>query len=586
MSVAIFGLGRSSTLGSPGNPTDPALSDSNKAFCVRLVRRTMRDQIVHQSHYTPDFVPKDLQGVETEVVVRLRQGGFLLAESSAGPGHLATVVRDAALSLCKVLQSTNTADADLLSRLLVEVEVIGGAEVIETDKDWTKPHALLSLVEPGVHGMVVIGNRKRHRFCPTELITSDIVLAEALQALAQDSLSDPSKIPQAKLMRFRTLHWYQAKRGAEVVSLHRGLTVVSPSAVSSRSLAQAIETLGAYMAYRQLPSGLFTYEYQPASDFYSKEDNIVRQLGAVLGLSHYARWSGGSSPRAASALGIRYHLQGLTEVAAVDNASYLATADKKNKLGVTALLALALARHPDARSYDETRERLVNGMLWLQRPSGMFITAFPPAEAINAQAYFPGEALLALAESYRIKPSGQIADAFDRAIEFYRSYFRDVPTPAFVPWQVQAFSVMAHHGKRRDYVDFVFELTDWLAARQLNQKNCDWPEMWGGIAAYGKGRAGVATASYLEGFADALALARSVGDKARAARYETLVRGAARFVLQLQVRPEEMYFTPSPQDAIGGIRTAPALNLLRIDHCQHALIGLIKARQVLFPESD
>ncbi len=77
-----------------------------------------------------------------------------------------------------------------------------------------------------------------------------------------------------------------------------------------------------------------------------------------------------------------------------------------------------------------------------------------------------------------------------------------------------------------------------------------------------------------------------MGDKARTARYESLVRDAARFVLQLQVRPEEMYFTPSPQDAVGGIRTSPALNLLRIDHCQHALIGLIKARQVLFPEPD
>jgi hypothetical protein len=44
---------------------------------------------------------------------------------------------------------------------------------------------------------------------------------------------------------------------------------------------------------------------------------------------------------------------------------------------------------------------------------------------------------------------------------------------------------MAHHGKRRDYIDFVFELTDWLAERQLNSKNCEWPEMWGGIAAAG-----------------------------------------------------------------------------------------------------
>ena len=94
----------------------------------------------------------------------------------------------------------------------------------------------------------------------------------------------------------------------------------------------------------------------------------------------------------------------------------------------------------------------------------------------------------------------------------------------------------------------------------------------------------MATAGYLEGFADALALARWVGDTKRAARYETVVRDAARFVMQLQVRPEEAYYIRSPQDAVGGIRTTPSLNLLRIDHCQHALVGLIKARQVLFPD--
>ena len=134
--------------------------------------------------------------------------------------------------------------------------------------------------------------------------------------------------------------------------------------------------------------------------------------------------------------------------------------------------------------------------------------------------------------------------------------------------------------------DANLELADWLADKQLTRANCKWAEMWGGVAAYSEGRAGVATASYLEGFADALLLARSVGDVERARRYESLVRGAARFVMQLQVRSEEAYFMRSPQDAVGGIRTSPSLNLLRIDHGQHAIIGLIKARQVLFPERD
>ena len=88
----------------------------------------------------------------------------------------------------------------------------------------------------------------------------------------------------------------------------------------------------------------------------------------------------------------------------------------------------------------------------------------------------------------------------------------------------------------------------------------------------------------MEGFTDALNLARAIGDLDRVQRYATLVREAARFTIQLQIRPEEAYFIRSAQDAIGGIRAAPAVNRLRIDHCQHALLGLMKTRQALFPD--
>ena len=203
---------------------------------------------------------------------------------------------------------------------------------------------------------------------------------------------------------------------------------------------------------------------------------------------------------------------------------------------------------------------------------------------IQSQDYFPGEALLAIAAHYDSDPTATVLDAFNRAIGYYREHFREKPSPAFVPWQVQAFAKMARQTKRGDYSKFVFELTDWLAAKQLTAANCEWPELWGGIAAYQADRVGVSTASYLEGFADALALAQMLGDNERAARYEKLVRGAARFVMQLQIRPEEAYFIRSPRDAVGGIRTNPSLNLLRIDHCQHALIALIKTRGVLYPK--
>ena len=565
------------------SPPVPAISEGQREFLSRVARRTLRDVVLGREEYAPFYVPRALTDLHAEVVVRLRQDGYLLAAAAAGPKPIAMAIRDAARSAMHVIKLNDGSDLDQVNKMLVEIEVIGQAEPIAAPSDWTKPRAVDPFVEPGIHGLTLTGPRIRSRFCPTELLTGDLVIADALERLAKATHESPAEIADVQLKRFRTVHWYQAGDSADVVSLERGLLLVKPDAVSPEGLDNVISRIAEYMTYRQLDSGLFTYQYEPGSDRYTQENNVVRQVGATAGMAIHAAWSGQPASRAAADLAIRYHLKGFTAVPDDDTAAFIATADGQNKLGVTALLLLALAEHPDAARYESERRKLANGILRLQRPSGMFVTAFPPASEIRSQEYFPGEALLALAVQYGIDPSTKTLESFDRAVVFYKDYFRSTRSPPFVPWQVQAFVLMAGHTKRQDYADYVFELTDWLAGMQLDSSNNPWPEMWGGIAGYGGGRAGVATAAYLEGFADALVFARSVGDKRRVRSYKRVVRQAARFVMQLQVRPEEAYYILSRQDTVGGIRTSPYLNLLRIDHCQHALVGLIKARQALFP---
>jgi len=565
----------------------PAIKNVHREYLSRVARRALRDAAQDRGTYEPAYVPAALDSLNLEAIVRLRHAGYLRAAGVGGPGPLAPAVRDAALAAFHMLGDANSIDIELLNELLVEIEVVGKPQPLPIETDWTAPRALDNYIEPGVHGIVLLGPDARHRVAPSDVFTSGRTVADILREWAQTTQGDPSKVFKTALMRFRTAHWYQVGTDSEVVSLQRGLELVPPQAVSAEGLDEAIGRLADYMVYRQLGSGLFTYQYEPAEDRYSKENNLVRQVGATAAMAKYAAWSQKSAPLAAADAGIRFHLQGIVDIPDVlpdiGDAAFIATSDEQNKLGLTALLCIALAEHPQPQRYAKVRGKLINGMLWLQRPSGMFITAFPPARKVDAQDYFPGEALLAMAMHYTLQPSAKILEAFDRSIDFYHGYFADKPSPAFVPWQVQAYALMAQHGKRKDYLDFVFKLTDWLADEQLAPDNCPWKELWGGIASYQDGRAGVATAAYLEGFADALVLARETGDTERTARYEELVRGAARFVMQLQIRPKEAYFIRSPQDAVWGIRTAPALNLLRIDHCQHALIGLIKARKALFP---
>lgn len=615
--VAVGWSAAGAVSGAPSRqPPVPVLTESQRAFLSNTARRAVRDFVLQRDPYEPAYVPSSINSLQSEALVRLRIRGFLLSSAAAGPSPIAAAVRDAALAAAQLLKSPTgdgfesvhsggspnnrskaadvtvgdahadgtEIDAGTASELLIEIELIGSAERIKVQGPWTEPRVVDPLVEPGIHGLVLIGTEVNQRICPTEFFTSDLVPAEALKRLAQNLRLSESQTSQVQLLRFRTVHWYEPRSGDNIVSLERGLTRVPRDAVTRLGLDEAVARLAEYMHYRQLESGLFAYQYEPGRDAYSENDNLVRQVGATAAMATDARTSGGAASAAAADLAIRYHLQGLTQVPGAEGSAFIATADGSNKLGVTALLCLAMLEHPDSDGYAETVEKLVNGMLWLQRPSGMFLTAFPPAFEVKSQDYFPGEALLALATYYQRRPSGRIMDAFDRAATFYRDFFQGAPSPAFVPWQVQSFAMMARQSGRKDFADYVFQMSDWLADRQLDAANCAWEDLWGGIAAYSDGRAGVATAAYLEGFAETLALARARNDVPRTERYEHVVRSAARFVLQLQFREQEAYFVCSPRDAVGGIRTNPSLNLLRIDHCQHALVGLSKARQVLFGE--
>ena len=171
-----------------------------------------------------------------------------------------------------------------------------------------------------------------------------MILSEALKSIVQKSQSDPSRIADTRLLRFRTTHWYQDGIERPIVSLHRGLRIVPQDAVSAGGLEAAIGRIADYMAYRQLPSGLFTYEFQPARDRYSDEDNLVRQVGAALAMCVHAAWAKSDASVAAADVAIRFHMQGLTEFPGSPDAAFIRTADGENKLGVTALFALAARR--------------------------------------------------------------------------------------------------------------------------------------------------------------------------------------------------------------------------------------------------
>ena len=132
---------------------------------------------------------------------------------------------------------------------------------------------------------------------------------------------------------------------------------------------------------------------------------------------------------------------------------------------------------------------------------------------------------------------------------------------------------------RRELADFVFELNDWPLELQITETSE--PDRLGEFGDPLRPEHGTPHASstgvYLEGLADARALARALGDDARRRRYETAIALGLRSLRQLQFRDWGCtWYLHDPEAVLGALRSNVHDNRLRIDNCGHALTALAK----------
>ena len=125
----------------------------------------------------------------------------------------------------------------------------------------------------------------------------------------------------------------------------------------------------------------------------------------------------------------------------------------------------------------------------------------------------------------------------------------------------------------------MFEISDWLLPMQ----------QWDGLSPDLRGRFydprrpefgpphAASTGAYVEGLADALALARTLGDSGRAAAYERVVDRGLRSLRQLQFRgPHDTFYISRKDRVLGALRTEAYDNAVRVDSAAHALAAAVK----------
>jgi hypothetical protein len=562
-------------------PTTPSVGQSERRFLSRVARRALDQYVSDGTARAAGFAPTSLADLKCHVVVTLRAERRQIGSGSSGPKDVTAATIEATLAAAQIAARSGTLDSKSAGSTLIEIEVIGSAVPVSLENLGSKPGLIDRVLEPGVDGIQVTIGQVVRRVCPSELAAKNQVASVVLKSIVESTGRSPNA---ARLSRFRTVHWYEPAPDADIVSLRRGLVLVAQEAVTEREVGAAIDRIGARLLYRQQPTGSFAYEYEPAGNSYNDRDDPVHQAGAAWAMGLLASRSPASAYKAGADLAVGRLLRQVVDLRGVDGAAFVASSRERNPAAVSAYLCRALSGRPASDVARPTRDRLVNSLLWLQKPSGEFITAYPPTRRLPRGFTTAGVTLLAFLDIYREKPDRRILDAFNKAFAHYESVADARPSLESAAWLARPFAQMSVESHRKEFARFAFRLADRLVAWQRTADNCRWPELYGSIVTEHDRVPSIGTAVALEALVDAWLAARAFGDVEREARYAEASRRAVRFVLQLEVRAEETYATRIVDDVLGAVRTSIADNRLRIDNLQHALASLMRFSDVAYPD--
>jgi len=602
----------------------PSIAYEDLVLLVNATRRAFRDALQNRPERVPGYRPPALAGQRSVLHATLRGSGAVLAEARTGEMDLLDGAVAAGVLLARAALEQKARLANAGDDRGIELEWLGPAEYLDEkyaeSGQWSE--GLLHAFEPAAEGIGVEFRDLRGLTRPSQIVSlcysPDLALQAAESAVGLRQIDKLHGQGDIRYFRFRAYHVWQEDAASRPVVLVRGEEYLPPAAVTAESLDAAIGRMGTYLRYRQNRDGWFSEEYLPSADKYSRSNSAALQMHALCGLAAYAAWTKQAEDRDAAIRGIRRNLPFLKSlavalegdeepasgpVATTQAGSALLFPGHEAYLEVSSRLLWAM-NVVDPSAFRSERAALLRAILAAQDSTGRIEMAFQPrAETDVEDVAAAGLAMLALAGTVEsgIAPPAVLEDqtmgadptaieaqrrdveaALAKSLRHYRDWFEKSPEPAAAATLARGLMLGYVLTNDARFSDLAFKILDRLAGVQLRSANCPWPELHGAINAREPGVVGADTARYLAALADGAAIARRIGDEARIARYERAVRGAARFVMQLEVRGPGCYYIRSRRDALGGVRRSSWNNGLRADDCAEAIISLSRARAVLF----
>lgn len=434
--------------------------------------------------------------------------------------------------------------------IAVELEAAGPMEPLR-GRTWER---LAEQIDPGIDGIALRCGDEMALLFPAQLRASGsaasvdrrftaLALELGLPYAEYDVLQRDF---DARAYRFSAVHAVQRGPGRPIRMTHRGGFVVPPQDVTPHAIAEAADRLIDHMLSSLVAEtdviGL-RGDYTPTADRYTPALAPPRDvLLVVAALGRYA-----ATPGLVEHHRSRAHTAArILLTATCDGLAGAGETDRRLEVGTACMLVLAVADLPVAEyAAPLIAERLADAVATLR------MLPDDPGGLPDSAAALGGLALAIAADRGLGDPSMSA-----HARRLLDRLWERTPAgawPNLLPWATWAPTAPTD----RDRTE---ELIQMLAAAQLGRDEAPAPDDLRGGIDLSPRRSGRADAQSLRPGA---AVARILTDhpviltdegKARA---HGLLQGLLRFALQLAVRDEDLWAFPSPDRAIGGLRTAP-----------------------------
>ncbi|MDE0047371.1 MAG: hypothetical protein OXU19_16180 [bacterium] len=437
----------------------------------------------------------------------------------------------------------------------------------------------------GILGIELSHGGTTERTAPTQMIASNRRFGRVLERFLKRSAIKRRDFERSGTVRAFSARQFLIPAGGEPEGMFRGSTLVSLPCRGAEELAAPLaDGIGGWMLANLGERGEMPYKYWPSRGEESPADNAIRRFLATVALARLGEFRDSAELRAAAARNLRYNLARYFQPLGDGRGAIVESTGAK--LGAAALGGLAILESPVRDEFRDELSMLAAGVNSLIHPKHGFRTFFFPAERDGQNwNFYSGEALLFWAEAMRQgAPFAPSLRRYTSVFRRCRDRHRRDRNPAFVPWHSQANASMFVQTGRREFADFVLEMNDALLPMQ----------QWDDLPLDLQGRFydpkhpefgpphAASTGAYLEGLADALNLARSRGDSARAAAYEKVIHRGLRSLRQLQFRSVlDTYYVSKKDRVLGALRTEAYDNAVRIDSAAHALAAAVKILRTL-----